>query len=170
MHLFLKIPPVEEPLHIQEVEDYLKIPSNQDEAFVKAIIATARAYVENVTGRALLKQQWELRITPPYPPSSPLVKRRGKELEIKLPRPPLINVETVEAANKKAPFTLKDGKVRLPSSFWDQELVLIYWAGYGNTALPPDLKMAVLMATRLIYDNHTGELPLLTPFKVHRLI
>ena len=172
MHLFLKIPPTEEPLTLQEVEDYLKLPSNQDEAFVKTLIAAARSYIENVTGRALLKQKWELHITPPYPPSSPLVKRRGKELEIELPRPPLLHVEAVKAAQKEVSFTIKDGKVCLPSSFWDQELVLTYWAGYGDTALslPPALKMASLMAARFIYDNQTGELALLAPFKVHRLI
>ena len=172
MQLFLKTPPFQEPLRLEEVKAYLRLSFDQEEDFLRTLIAAARAYVEGITGRSLLKQAWELQIRPPYPPSSPLVKCVEKSIEIELPHPPLLEVEAVKLGKKDIPFGIEENKVILSSSFWNKEIFITYWAGYGETAasLPPDLKMAVLMATRFFYDNQEANLPMLRPYKVHRLI
>lgn len=172
MQLFLKIPPSSEPITLEDVKDYLKLPPDVEESSLPLLIATARMHVENITGRALLKQQWEMQITPPYPPSSPLIRRKGKELEISLTPLPLLEVESIKTENREIPFTVKETQVNVPSYCWDQELSLTYWAGYGETAvsLPAPLKMGTLMAARLLYDNQREDIPLLNPFKIHKLI
>ena len=155
MQLFLKTPPSNEPISLEEARAYLRLSLNQEESFLHTLIATARAYVENMTGRALLKQKWLMQIKPPYPSFSPLVKWEGKDLEIELPYPPLLEVEIAQVAKKDIPFMTEENKVRLSPSLWNKTISITYWAGYGETgaSLPPDLKMAVLMATRFFYDN-----------------
>jgi hypothetical protein len=172
MQLFLKTPPAQEPLTQEEVKAYLRLSTDQEEGFVRMLIASARAYVEGVTGRALLKQEWEMQIKPPYPSSSPLVKREGESVEIELPHPPLLKVEAVKTEEKIILYEVEENKVVLSSLFWNTKLSITYWAGYGETALslPPDLKMAVLMATRFFYDHQKVELPLLQPFKVLKIV
>jgi hypothetical protein len=171
MQLFLKTPPIQEILTLEEVKTYLRISSDQEDDFLKIIMRAARAHVESLTGRALLKQQWVLGIKPPYPEGSPLVKREGKRLEISLPWPPLLEVEEVKMDGKTIAHEVEENRVLLSSLFWDKEISIIYWAGYGETAdvLPPDLKMAVLMATRFFYDNQKGDLPILGPYRVFHL-
>lgn len=172
MQLFLKTPPINEPLSLEEVKAYLKLSSDQEDDFVRMLMRTARAYVEGVIGRVLLKQEWLMKMKPLYPSSSPLVQWKGKELEIDLPYPPLLEVETVKTDTKDIPFTTEENKVKLSPSLWDKELSITYWAGYGETgaSLPPDLKMAVLMATRFFYDNQKVDMSLVKPFKVLHVI
>lgn len=172
MKLFLKVPPSQEPLTREEVRVYLRLSENQEEDFLNFLISSSRTYVERLTGRSLLKQKWVLEISPPYPPSSPLVKVEEKSIEIHLPHPPLLDVEAVKMKGQDIPFIVKESKVLLSSSFWNKEISIAFWAGYGETAasLPSDLKMAVLMATRCFYDQQKGDFSLLTPYKVHHLI
>ncbi len=172
MQLFLKTPPLQEPLTLEETRAYLRLSSDQEEEHLASLIASARAYVETATGRALLKQKWLMQIKPPYPRFSPLIKREGKTLEIAFPRPPLLEVESVKTREKEVDYTVEDHKLRLSPTLWNQNLSITYWSGYGETssALPPDLKMAVLMAVRCLYDHQKLDVPLLKPFKVLHLI
>ncbi len=172
MQLFLKVPPAEEPLSLTEVKTYLRITSDLEDSYIRDLIASARAYVEGVTGRALLKQKWLMHLKPPYPRASPLVKWAGKDLEIVIPHPPLLEVESAMIDEKEFPYKVRENKIFLSASFMEKDISITYWAGYGPTqdSLPPDLKMAVLMATRAFYDHHTMDLALLHPYKVHRLI
>ncbi|HUX80096.1 MAG TPA: head-tail connector protein [Alphaproteobacteria bacterium] len=172
MQLFLKTPPAQEPLTLEEVKAYLRLPSDQEDDYLRSLIVSARAYVENATGRALIEQKWLMQLRPPYPCNTPLIKAWGKNLEIKLPYPPLWSVESVKSQGKPADYRTEDNKVLLPPFLWDKEISITYWAGYGKTAgsLPPDLKMAVLMAVRCFYDQQPMDLALLKPFKVYRLV
>lgn len=172
MQLFLKTPPIQEPLSLEEVKAYLHVSSDQEDDTMRLLIASARAHVESVTGRSLLKQKWMMQLTPPYPRTSPLVKWAGKELEILLPRPPLLEIESVMIEGEEIPFKMKESKISFSSAVMERDLSVTYWAGYGEipSALPPDLRMATLMATRFLYDQHKVELPLLHPYKVHRVV
>ena len=167
MELFLKKPPATEPLTLDEVRSYLRIPSRQDDDLLLSLISTARSHVERLTGRALLKQQWQMDLKPPYPRSSPLVQRR-ESLIIHLLKPPLLGIQSVKVKGKAISFRKEERKVILPTSFLAEEIKITYWAGYGETpaALPPDLKMSVLMAVGCLYEHQEVDLPLLKPFKV----
>jgi uncharacterized phiE125 gp8 family phage protein len=171
MQLFIKIPPVQEPITIEDTKFYLRINSDHEDDFVYTLIRAARKHIETVTGRSLLRQQWLMNIKPPYPPCTPLVKREGRLLEVTLPQPPLLEVEAVTTDDEGIPYTVEENRVLLSSNFWEKKLTIAYWAGYGEEAdaLPPDLKMAVLMMTRFFYDHQKADLSFLQPYKVHRL-
>ncbi len=70
------------------------------------------------------------------------------------------------------PFTIEENKVILPPTYWDKNISLLYWAGYGEecAALPPTLRHAILMVLRAFYDHQQVDLSLLSPFKVHHFL
>lgn len=172
MQLHLKAPPLQEPITLEEVKTYLRISSEQEDGILKTLISSARSYVESATGRALLKQGWVLHLTPPYPPSFPLVKDEKGELSITLPLPPLLSVTSVKMKGKDVPYTVAEMKLKLSPTLWEKPLSIAFWTGYGEDPLsiPADLRMAVLMGVRFLYERQKIELPLLTPYKVRRLI
>lgn len=172
MRLLQKISPHREPFTLEEVKIFLRLSGDQEDALIHTLLSSARAYVEDVTQRSLLKQQWELTLKPPYSPSSPLVRRREKHIEISLPRPPLMEVESVQSKETPLPYVIEGNKVILSPMHGDKSISILYWAGYGeeSTALPPTLRHAILMVVRAFYDQQKVDLSLLSPFKVHHFL
>lgn len=172
MNINLKAPPKHEPVSVEETKAYLRLSSEAEEGMIKSLISASRAYVENTTGRALLKQGWLLQLTPPYPHSFPLVATSRGELTLTLPFPPLLEVVSFRSRGKGVPYILETDFLKLPSTFYGEPLSISFWAGYGGTpeCLPPDLKLAVLMGTRFLYEGETIKLPMLTPYKVLRIV
>ncbi|MBI2707866.1 MAG: phage head-tail connector protein [Proteobacteria bacterium] len=172
MRLHLRFPSSQEPVFLEEVKTYLRLTSDQEDDLLRNLISASRAAVENITGRALLKQRWTMQLTPPYPPSFPLVKNKTGELTVILPLPPLLGVESVKAGEQDVPYEVEEDRVILSPLLWGKALSIDFWAGYGETSasLPPDLKMAVLMGIRFLYEGQAINLPLLRPYKVMRLM
>lgn len=171
MQLQLKNPPLQEPLTLAEVKTFLRLSTDHENEVLKTLIASSRAYVEGITGRALLKQGWLMHLKMPYPPSFPLTKKKTGEIEIILPFPPLLSVEFVKVDKKEVSYSLYENKVFLDSHHWKKDISIYFWAGYGEdpSTLPPDLKMSVLMAIRFFYEGQKADIPLLKPYKVQRL-
>lgn len=172
MEIILKTPPALEPVTLDETRAFLRLSDEQERDTLPTLIAAGRAHVESLTGRALLKQEWQMTLKPPYPPSSPLVRMGAGHVRIQLPKPPLISVESVKLGEKDIPFTQEENKVILSPQFWNEMILINYWAGYGETAadLPPDLKMAVLMVIRCLYDDRPVDTAFLRPFRVLGLL
>lgn len=168
MELFLKTPPTGEPVTVEEVRIYLRLSPDEEDSLLLSLIAAARTHVERLTGRALLKQQWQMELRPPYPRSSPLVRRREDQIIIHLLKPPLLGIQSVQTQEKDIPFIKQEGKILLSTRFMEEEIRITYWAGYGETStvLPADLKLSVLMAVECLYERRELNLPLLEGFKV----
>ena len=171
MHLSLKVPPPCEPLSLEETKLYLRISSDGEDTLITSLISASRAYVENITGRALLKQGWILQLTPPYPPSFPLVLTHQQELSLTLPMPPLLEVISVRSKGKSIPFVQEDTKLKIGKHFYGKPLSVSFWAGYGATSesLPADLKMAILRGVGALYEGQKIDLSLLAPYRVLRV-
>jgi hypothetical protein len=172
MKLTLNIPPLQEPLSFDEVKAYLKLTHDAEDELIPSLISSARCFVENQTGCALLKQSWIVELKPPFPTTSPLVIQKETCFEIRLPKPPLLEIKSVESKDTMLSFQMTGDMLRLSDSFWDRDLKITYWAGYGETPdkLPPDLKLATLLTTRFLYDGSTDPTQLLEPYKVFQLI
>jgi hypothetical protein len=172
MELFLKTPPVQEPVSIDEVRSTLRLSSEQEDDTLLIMMTAARAHVESLTGRALLKQEWQMNLKPPYPRFSPLVRMRERNIVIDLPKPPLLRFESITLKDEPILFEREGSKVILDPRFWDEEIKIIFWAGYGESAaaLPPDLKMAILMVIRCLYDHQPIDSALLKPFRVLQVV
>ena len=169
MHLTCTTAPAQEPLSLEEAKTYLRLSTNHEDALVTTLIGAARGYVEGITGRALLTQRWLMELTPPYPRTSPLILPNTGEVEITVPLPPLIRIESVKVAGRLVPHALFKSKVRISSHLFGKDISIDFWAGYGEDplSLPPALKVAVLMATRCFYEGEVvPQLPLLNPYKI----
>jgi hypothetical protein len=171
MKLQLKTPPLQEPLTLEEVKIFLRLSTDQENEILKTLITSSRAYVEGVTGRALLKQGWLMHLKMPYPASFPLTRMKTGEIEITLPFPPLLSVDFVKVGGNNVSYQLTDNKILLEPYHWKKDISVSFWAGYGEdpSTLPPDLKMAVLMATRFFYEGQKADIPLLKPYRVMRV-
>lgn len=86
MRLSLITAPTLEPLTIQEVRDFLRVTSTDEDALLGRLILAARDALEDLTGRQLLTATWDLFLDRfPEFDWEPLV----------VPRPPLLTVTSV---------------------------------------------------------------------------
>lgn len=60
MNAVLVTPPAVEPLSVAEVQAHLRLDTQDDNAWLQGAIRTARQRCENVTGRTLVTQTWDL--------------------------------------------------------------------------------------------------------------
>ncbi len=86
MGLKLITPSTTEPISLTEAKAHLRVVASDDDTFISALIKAATRNCENWTGRAFVDQTWDL-----YFDEFPT----GDDLEIMIPRPPLIEVSSV---------------------------------------------------------------------------
>jgi len=169
MNLKLITPPASEPVSLDEAKAYLRIDGDVENALVSGLITAAREYCEAFQNRAYITQTWELSFD--CFPSMP----------IKLPRPPLIGVESVKYIDKDGVETTWD-----PSNFivdadsepgriafangkcWPSvelrpvnAVKIRYTAGYGDVSMvPQSVKQAMLIYIAHRYENpDTDDVP-----------
>lgn len=56
--LLLVTAPAAEPISTADAKAHLRVDASDDDALIDALVKTARMYVENYTGRALITQTW----------------------------------------------------------------------------------------------------------------
>lgn len=154
--------PTVEPVTAEELVEYLRTPSGaEDLRTLTRLEKTAREWVEKVTHRSLLSQQWEMVFD-----GEPL------GIEIELRRAPLISVQSVKSYSTGDVETVFDSSlytVDVPGSrIWLKEggswptdlrdfrsLVIAYTAGYGAAALnvPEEIRHAIMMLAGFLYEN-----------------
>ena len=159
-------PPTVEPVTLTEAKAHLRVDTDADDAYIAGLITAAREWVEQYLDRALVHQQYVMRLDSfPY--------------EIELPRPPMANAGTATAV--AVTYTLGDestttlsatqyrvdrnstpGVIRqLPNGSWpandDEEnsVTVTWWAGYGSsgTSVPVAIRHAMLMLVGHWYDG-----------------
>lgn len=155
-----------EPVSTAEAKTQARIDISDDDAYVDTLIASARAYVENKTGRQLISQTWLL-----YLDCFPRV--------IKVPKAPLQSVTQIDYIDTDGNSQTLSSSVYTVNAKRDPgEIVQAYgesWpatrtvpnavtvtfvAGYGDAAtdVPEDLIHAMQMLIAHRYDDRTGDL------------
>lgn len=76
-------PPTWEPITLTEAKDFLRVTQDADDAQISEDIATARQHAETVTGRALVRRDFDFFLDR-FPPV------------IRLPKPPLVTVASIK--------------------------------------------------------------------------
>ncbi len=160
--------PTVEPVTLAEAKAHLRVDTATDDSYIATLITAAREWVEEYLDRALVHQQYVMRLDSfPY--------------EFELPRPPMATSGTATAV--VVTYTLGDdstatlsstqyrvdrnatpGVVRQlragtwPGNLDDQNAVTVtWWAGYGasGTAVPAAIRHAILMLVGFWYDNRS---------------
>lgn len=164
MGLVLRTPPSAPLLTVEQARLHARIDETAENALLESYIAAATAALENWTGRAFLSQTWDLTLDD-FP--------RGADLALHLPRPPLIQVQSVSYIDADgAPRTLdSSGYQADPSSLCGRILpapgadwpatqagraaaaTVRFSAGYGPNPedVPADLRHA---AKLMVADMH----------------
>lgn len=181
--------PAIEPITLAEAKSYLRIDDEDQDTEVLRLIATAREFVEEQTGRALITQTW--RLTLDRWPTGPGAASRT----IVLDRSPLASVtsvqyypdgsgtlSTVDAADYHV-LTPRDiaGRVILDvDSDWPDvddrpdAVQITYVSGGALSTAKPILRQAVLLTVSHMYEHrgaiNVGNIVNELPFSLKHLI
>ena len=164
--------PALEPVTWAEARDFLKLSGTGEQTLVELMIAAARQAVEEMTGRMLISQQWELRLDS-WPTAKAEIRSEsgcqiiplGGQGAVTLPRAPILGVESVQVVNSIGTFvTVADtdyvvdasqggGRIAARAGVHFPEpahvidgIRIRFTAGYGTarTDVPPALRQAIL--------------------------
>jgi uncharacterized phiE125 gp8 family phage protein len=160
--------PASEPITLAEARVHLRLDGNDEDALVAAWIVAARQQVEAITGRALMVQDWELRL-PCFPAGGGCIE---------LPYPPLVEVVSLTTVAADGTETALDpaayqvdapaGPTAQParvypraSGYWPSTaggvrgaVRVAYQAGYASASqVPQPLRAALLLAVGDLYAN-----------------
>jgi hypothetical protein len=176
--------PVEEPLAMQEVKDYLRVEDGVDERIIRPFIIAARTMAEEHTGRTLMPTTYTLFVDGYDELADPLWEgtRTGAFLNyyknfIDLPKAPVqsvtsvstfddADVETsfassryyVDSVREPARIVLRQGETFPTAMRVANAIKIVYVAGYSNAfTVPEPIRMGMLQHIAFLYE-HRGDM------------
>lgn len=172
---------VGDPLTRADAKAHLRVDHTAEDGLIDGLIATATAAVQDLTGRALLTQTWEMRLD-------------AWATTVFLPRPPAVSITSVKYTPYGAAqltlastaYTLRTG-IEPGQIVFDRSLlpadtlatvapiVIRYVAGYGSAAaVPMPIRQAMLLLIGHWYANreavNVGNIVNEMPFAVMSLL
>lgn len=162
--------PTIEPVSLAEAKDHLRIYHNEEDTLIDSYVKAARQYAEKVlTWRAFIKQTIRYSLDG-FPAGN-----------LELPRPPLIEVDSVKYTKDGTETTLtadvdytvetgfEPGYI-IPANSWPSadKVTVEYKAGYGESAddVPLEFKQGLLYLIAHFYEMREPITLNLQPYKV----
>jgi len=160
------VPPALEPVTLDEVKDYLRVETADEDTVLTRLVAAARHLAERTTGRALVTQSWRLTLD-----------RWPGPRVIELPLPPLQSVDAVividdaeaetvwPASNTVADTGTEPGRLALRDGVAPPlpgrdigGLAVDFTAGYGAqpTDVPEALRQAMIRLAAHWFEHRDG--------------
>lgn len=167
-NLYLVTAPVEEPVGLEEAKAHCRVDHTTDDAYIRALLESARQHVENYTRRKLITQTWDYKIDR-FP--------CGTVEPIELPHPPLQSVTSVKYLDisgveqtwpaseyivtapvgehaERGRISLADGKTWPDALYLMDSVRIRFVCGYGDAAaVPSGIKQAILLRVGDLYTN-----------------
>jgi len=155
--------PATEPVTLTEAKAHLRVDGSADDTLITALIVAARQAAEQITGRALITQTWDLMLD-------------AFEPTIELPMPALQSVtsvkyldsngaeQTLASGNYKVDAVSEPGRI-IPAYGLDwpatrdeiNSVTVRFVAGYGAAAaVPQPIKQWMLLKIGELYENREG--------------
>lgn len=154
------IGPTEEPITLAEAAAHLRVNGADDDAYIAALIISARQSAESYTRRALMAQTWELALD-------------AFDKVIILPRPPLISVISINYLDESGALQTLDANRYVLDDYsapakltpatgtaWPttrcraNAVIVRYVAGYASAAaVPQEIKSWMLLRIGMLYEN-----------------
>ncbi len=153
MYQRLVIPPVTEPVTLEEAKLHLRIDGNEEDSLISVLITVARQKSEEYTRRAFITQTWELALD----------SASGK---VYLPKPP---IQTINEVTLDGEIVSTENYVLIgQNAFYSKiplravnpdGLVIRYISGYGSNAtdIPQAIRQAILMLITHLYEHRGDE-------------
>ncbi|MBA3588298.1 head-tail connector protein [Methylibium sp.] len=162
--------PTAEPITLAEAKLHLRVDSTDEDALITALIVAARQGAEQMTGRALMPQTWEIALD-------------GFPDEIELQHPPLASITSVSYLDEaSAAQTLSAAAYVIDSYSQPERLSLVadtewpatleqanavivrFVAGYASAAaIPQEIKQWMLLRIGLLYEHRESVAGSLAP-------
>jgi len=152
-------PPTDAAVSIEDLREYLRVNDDTPDAEIEASAAAAVAHIENLTGRAIMTQGWEL-VLDGFPPGT-----------IRLPVGPVQSLDSLtyldgagverslSAALTNVDAGPIDGRVTSisgwPATANRTGTVTLRWTA-GEAVCPPDLAAAIKLLAGHFYANREG--------------
>lgn len=157
MPLRIVTEPVVDVVTVSEMKNFLKLDdvSSDEDDYINLCIMSARDWVEQYTKRGVIEVQREY-----------IVDLTNKYF-IELPRPPLKSIESVfvtdytgvespvSTTNFKLDKSIEPNLLYFSGAAGESARVL-YTSGFASTALPGNIKLAVMTLAGARYDNRTS--------------
>lgn len=164
---------------LAEAKAFLRFLDNDEDDLIEGFVESATGYVEQYLGRALMDQTWEL-VLDGFPNTTTNPSGVAVHGEIKIPKPPLIEVVSVKyfdvdgfeqtvasteyfVDNTTRPYgwvVPQGGALAWPSTLDAINAVTIrFRAGYLDNSSPPaeniprDIKLAIQLAVGAYFEN-----------------
>lgn len=157
-----------EPVSYDEAADHCRVDSDDDKAYLTALICVAREYVERVTGRATMKATWKA-VAPRWGSFSDA----KNALAFPLFRTPLVSIssvyyyapgaaETTEMTSTlySAITTTEPGSIYIPGDLPDVDedrpdaIQISFIAGHSTaSAVPPIMRHAIKLLVAHLYEQ-----------------
>ena len=126
-------PPTVEPVTLDEAKAHLRVTDSAQDSYIQALIRAAREWCEEFQGRAYLQQELVLHL-----------ERWPSGRSIRLPRPPLAEVVSVEYTRADRTIATLDPAIYLVQAELEPGgLVLVPEASWPSDALMPGLPIRV---------------------------
>lgn len=157
-------PPASEPVTLEEFKVHARVTQAEEDALIESYIAAATRHTEEIIGRALITQTWELILD-------------QFQTEIVVPKPPLQSVVSVtyyDAANQQQ--TLDSAIYQVDTESTPGRIVTVYGQQWpvtydrlsavkvrfiaGYTSVPEPIKQAILLLTGSFYENREATAPI----------
>lgn len=173
-----------EPVTTAEAKTHLRVDNSAEDTYIDTLITAARQHIEEITGRALIKQTWELSLDD-FPesvwfesPWEPWI--RHGEKPILLPRSPLQSVTSityvdtdgatqtlsaskyrVDSKSEPARVTEAEGEIWPSTDRVTNAVTVTYDAGYGDQAadVPAAFKHAIKLLVGHWFENREASTP-----------
>lgn len=168
--------PASEPVTASDLRAWARLDDNGDDAFLSALITSARCWVEFQTGRALLTQTWRALL-----PAWPDTGRDGWRRVRLTPKPKTVSSVTVDGAAVSSTLfavvgddLLVDPAAASPGATLTAGVAITFTAGEATAAaVARPLRDAIMLIAGAQYDDRQAAPPaaagaLIAPYQVIR--
>lgn len=137
---------------LDAVKRHLRVEFTRDDDYIKEAIARAIAEVESATNLSINPSNWQLKIWEGE--CEPTWYHTNMTRLYKLPKSPVREVFSVDAAGAQTPVELRRHEHETFISDWNRAGTYLIKAGYnGADVVPPAIKNAIYMRVGTLYEN-----------------
>jgi uncharacterized phiE125 gp8 family phage protein len=151
--------PETEPISLAEAKSFLRVDISDDDTLIGGLIKTATNQCELSIDKSLITKKYKLSLY------------EKMERFVVLPHRPIQSIESITKYDEEGDSDVvssgvynldtEKGQIVMEQNLYDYKIEVIYTAGYGvASAVPDDIKHALLIHIAKMYDDRNGYSPI----------
>lgn len=139
MKLTCTVPPLLQPITLEEAKSFCRVLTNDDDAIITILIDAATEYAQSVTGRQLCNATYQ-------------IVAGASTSPLRLPKAPLKQILSVKSGGVDIDYSLHyDFDVGFIEFSAENDVTIIYQAGYDT--IPSSIKAWVMNKVSSLYEQ-----------------